>query len=427
MIRVRLVLVSTRALLLCGAATLGVFGLGASCASFRDDASAQDAGTDTGSDVGNDATADGGTADSPAGGDGGADGGGGADAGGAASPSDGGVCTASTCATTTVISGLYGPAALAVDTGYVYWLEVGSMIPQSGGSGQLVRLKKGTTCADRSCVEVIDPYALSGTFEGQLIYDNQLAVSTDYVCDSQSFNANPEHQINCFSLMSGFAETAIDQDYGDCDGLWLGPGSILWSLASSSATSSDGSIRMRPIAPTDGGAAPAVVSGRPNPTSVLADGTGTVWSETGLAEAGGAVMVAAAGDGGISSLVAQRGTPVAVAEYAGYVYWVDAQARTVLRTSRSGGGAVEPIANTDVNPFALVVDATGVYWASAGVANPDGSVAHAPLVPGGPTTVMMSGVVAIQALAVDATQVYVAAVGGNVDGGGSIVAMDKTR
>ena len=98
----------------------------------------------------------------------------------------------------------------------------------------------------------------------------------------------------------------------------------------------------------------------------------------------------------------------------------------MLRVPRSGG-AVEQIANTDDNPFALVVDASGVYWAAAGLTAPAGSVAHAPLVPGGPTTVMMTGVVAIQALAVDATQVYAAAVSGNVNGGGSIVAMAKSH
>ena len=135
------------------------------------------------------------------------------------------MCTASTCATTTVLSGLYGPAALAVDTSYVYWLEVGSMIPQGGGEGQLVRLQKGTTCADRSCVEVINPYALSGTFEGQLIYDNQLALGPSDVCYSQSFNAQAAHQISCFPL-SSLAQIVVDQDYGDCDSLWIGPGSL---------------------------------------------------------------------------------------------------------------------------------------------------------------------------------------------------------
>jgi hypothetical protein len=400
----------------------------ASCSSFRNDTGgAVDSGADAG---GVEASASDGAVD--AGGDStafGADGGpstdGSADSGDGSVGGDGGVCTSSTCPVTTVMGHLYGPAAVATDTTYVYWLEVGSMIPQAGGLGQLVRLKKGTTCADRSCVEVIDPYALSGTFEGQLIYDNQLAVSGQDVCYSQSFNAQSEHQISCFAL-TNLAQTLVDQDYGECDGIWIGPGSLVWSLASTSATSSDGSIRTRPIVQTDGGAAPAVASSRPDPTSVLADGAGVVWSELGVGDAGGAVLVAAS-DGGITPLVGPRGAPVAVAEYAGFVYWLDAQARTVVRTARAGGGAVDTIAQTDANPFALVVDPSGVYWASGGLTSPEGSVAHAPLVPGGPTTVMMTGVVAIQGMAVDATRVYVAAVGGTVDGGGSIVAIDKSR
>lgn len=379
------------------------------CSSFRNEGVSTDASTDapTGPDVAGDGPRDASTIGSPDAGDAG-------DSGDASSAADAGP--------TTVLSGLYGPAAVGVDTAYVYWLEVGSMIPQSGGSGQLVRLKKGSSCADRSCVEIIDPYALSGTFEGQLIYDNQLAVSGQYVCYSQSFNAQSEHQISCFSLTS-LAQTVVDQDYGECDGLWIGPSSLLWSLASTGATTSDGSIRTRAIVTTDGGAAPVVAGGRPNPTSVIADGTGVLWSETGVGDAGGAVMVAAQ-DGGISPLVSARGTPVAVAEYGGWVYWLDAAARTVLRTPRAGG-AVDQIANTDANAFALVVDATGVYWAAAGLTSPEGSVAHAPLVPGGPTTVLMTGVAGIQAMAVDATKVYVAAVGATVNGGGSIVAVDK--
>jgi hypothetical protein len=399
-------------------AALCLSALGVSCSTFKNEGTdaTPDASTDAGAlDASQiDALADGSAPDSAKV----------VDSGDAGSADDGGVCTQSTCATTTIISGLYGPAALAVDATYVYWLEVGSMIPQADGEGQLVRLQKGTSCADRSCVEVIDPYALSGTFEGQLIYDNQLALGPSDVCYSQSFNAQAEHQISCFPLAS-LAQIVVDQDYGDCDGLWIGPGSLVWSLASTTTTSNDGSIRIRALEGTDGGPAAAIASSRPYPTSVLADGAGTVWSELGASDAGGALMVAA-DDGGITPLVAQRGAPVAVAGYGGFVYWIDAQARTVLRVPRSGG-AVDQIANTDDNPFALVVDASGVYWAAAGLTDAAGSVAHAPLVPGGPTTVMMSGVVAIQALAVDATQVYAAAVGGDVNGGGSIVAMNKAH
>ncbi len=395
-----------------------------SCSTFKNEGegAATDGGTDAsavdGSQV--DAPADGGTLDSAKA----VDAGDAASTGDGGDGGDGGVCTQSTCPTTTVLAGLYGPAAVAVDATYVYWLEVGSMIPQAGGEGQLVRLQKGTSCADRSCVEVIDPYALSGTFEGQLIYDNQLALGPSDVCYSQSFNAQAEHQISCFPLAS-LAQIVVDQDYGDCDSLWIGPGSLVWSLASTTATSSDGSIRIRAIEGTDGGAAAAIAGSRPYPTSVLADGAGTVWSELGAGDAGGALMVAAA-DGGIAPLVSQRGAPVALAAYGGYLYWTDAAARSVLRIPRAGG-TVEQIANTDDNPFALVVDPSGVYWAAAGLTEPAGSVAHAPLVPGGPTTVMMTGVVGIQALAVDATQVYAAVLGASVNGGGSIVAMDKSH
>ena len=80
-----------------------------------------------------------------------------------------------------------------------------------------------------------------------------------------------------------------------------------------------------------------------------------------------------------------------------------------------------------MNTFALVVDASGVYWAAGGLTAQDGSVAHAPLVPGGPTTVMLTSVNGLQAIAVDSTQVYAAAVGGTVNGGGSILSLPKAH
>ncbi len=417
----------TLGLLLSVTSAVGAMGVSASCASFRTTNAAPTDGGDVTTDApaAHDDAAPGDDANPSQVQDGSSDSSfvepdGSADSGGS-----GTVCSQSTCTVTPLISNLYGPAALATDTTYVYWLEVGTGIPQADSEGQFVRLRKDATCTDRSCVEVLDQFALSGTFEGQLIYDNLVVVGPDDACYAQSYNAQSEHSIYCFPL-SSLTKTAIDQDFGECDNLSIGAGSILWSLASTSATLSDGSIRVHPLSASDGGKAPALASARPYPTSVVGDGTGVVWTELGLGDAGGAVNVVAL-DGGITSLATGRGGPTAVVEYAGYVYWIDADARTVSRTARAGGGAVEQIANTDANPFALVVDPTGVYWASGGLTSPEGSVAHAPLVPGGPTTVMMTSVIGIQALAVDASKIFVAAIGGSVNGGGSIVTMPKTR
>jgi hypothetical protein len=416
-------------------ASLGALGAIASCASFRDQGLAPGAGDDGGG------ASDGAVAaDAPPGSDSpGAEDAGGSgdaessndaitppdDATGPLDAGDAGTCSEPTCPVTTLLANLYGPAAIATDGAYVYWLEVGMSIPQAGGEGQFVRVKKSATCADRSCVEVIDPYALSGTFEGQLIYDNVVTVNGANACYAQSYNSPSEHSIFCFPLAS-FDKVAIDQDHGEAIALWQDPASVLWAIASSTGAASDGAIRTRAIASNDGGTAPAVVAGRPNPSSVLSDQDGVVWAEIGVNDAGGSVL-AVAPDGGVTKLATGRAGPTAIAEYGGYVYWIDADARRVSRAPRAGGGPIDLIAGTDPNPIALAVDATGVYWASAGVANPDGSVAHAPLVPGGPTTVMMTGVVGIQGIAVDSSRVWVAAIGGNVSGGGSIVSIAKTR
>ena len=114
--------------------------------------------------------------------------------------------------------------------------------------------------------------------------------------------------------------------------------------------------------------------------------------------------------------------------YGGYVYWLEYEARLVMRVRADGTGAPEQIATTDPSPFALVVDASGVYWASVGAAQTgsEGSVARAPLTPGGKTTPMMKDVRNVYDLAADDDAIYVAAVGAKL-GEGQILRLSKFK
>ena len=112
----------------------------------------------------------------------------------------------------------------------------------------------------------------------------------------------------------------------------------------------------------------------------------------------------------------------------GYVYWLEYQAKLVMRVRTDGTGAPEQIATTDPNPFALVVDASGVYRASSGAAQTgaEGSLARAPLTPGGKTTVMMKNVRNTYDLAADGEAIYVSLVGAQL-GQGKIQRIAKVK
>jgi hypothetical protein len=341
-----------------------------------------------------------------------------------AAQGDGVTCTEVTCALDVIENGLYGPVSIAVDATHLYFVEVGTTIPQGGGMGQLSRLPKGTTCADRSCFDVLDYQVLSGELEGQYIYDTHLALGPRDVCYTQSFNATAEHSIACFAL-SGLTKRSLDDGTGDVVALWIDGASAYWATASSGATASDGAVRTKGL--TSANDAGTVAAGRANPTSVTSDGARVWWSETGGGASRGTVN-ASQQDGGVLALAKGQATPAALAIYGGYVYWIDLAARTVMRALADGSGAPEQIATTDENPFAIAVDASGVYWASAGPGTQSslyGSIARSPLGPGGPTTVMITHLDGASALALDADDVYVASVGTQLSAG-RIGRMKKT-
>jgi hypothetical protein len=366
---------------------------------------------------------DGGAGTSDSGGN--AEGGGNADGGGSGS-----VCTAATCPPVTFQKNLYGPVALAVDGTHVYWIEVGTTIPQADMYGQLNRLPKSTTCAARSCYDILDGFVLSGELEGQLIYDTHIALGVNDVCYTQSYNANPEHSISCFGLTTGLIKRPLDQGAGDVLDLFIDGIDARWTIASSNTGVFDGIVQGAPLQASK---TVSLASNRQSPWSVTSDGTHLFWTEIGSGSPNGTIETLSpnATDGGADAgvpLFTARANPVSIRAYGGYLYWIEQAARKVMRAPANGTGMPEQIATTDENPFELEVDASGVYWASAGT-GPNalyGSVAHAPLVPGGVITTMMDNIDKVSQIALDSTSVWIASTGTNLDAG-LIVRMNKTH
>jgi hypothetical protein len=269
---------------------------------------------------------------------------------------------------------------------------------------------------------VVDPLVLEGELEGRYIYNTYLALGAQDICYTQSYNASPGHSIACFSL-STLTKRNLTNGTGASVALWVGGSTARWALGANGATK--GEIRGRAL---DGGTTQTIAGGRPDPTSVTSDDVGVYWTEREDAGAPPGSVDVLRPDGGVSALATGRAGPTSVKVHGGYVYWLEYAGKLVMRVRADGTGTPEQIATTEPNPFALVVDASGVYWASAGAAatGSEGSVARAPLTPGGKTTMMMSNVRTIYDLAIDATSIYVASVGAQL-GMGKIVRMNKVK
>jgi hypothetical protein len=154
-----------------------------------------------------------------------------------------------------------------------------------------------------------------------------------------------------------------------------------------------------------------------------------VWTEYGTSVDAGAVRRTPFDGGTRTLLAAQQAAPGGVAAYAGYVYWVNTGDGTVRRTRDDGTGGVEGVSSGENTPVAVAVDASGVYWINAGTSPDylDGALRRADLT-GGTATTMMSGVVNVQAMAIDDVDAYVCSAGtpGGQYHDGTIWQMPKT-
>jgi hypothetical protein len=183
-----------------------------------------------------------------------------------------------------MLDDLYGPVSIASSGQHLYFVEVGDNIPQGGGRGWLSRVPTSKSCTQRSCFDVIDPLVLTGELQGQYIYETHVAFGPNDVCLTQSYNATPDHSIECFDLVD-FQKRVLESGAGYVTDLWGGASVARWAMGSTTSASTDGEVRGRPLV---GGPVSTLASGRMGTSSVASDGTSTYFTESQVSATQGA-------------------------------------------------------------------------------------------------------------------------------------------
>lgn len=339
------------------------------------------------------------------------------------------VCTPELCPQEVLLDGLYGPVTIALDDTHYYWVEAWSEIPDGGGKAQLLRLPKELApCKHRSCVDLIDDGLVAGELESSFLsYLTLLEAGPSHVCVAQTFNNAQEYNVHCYPK-PGFTRTLLQSGNGVLTDLWLGPTDVWWAVRADHMLRSKGAIVGKLATAKETTEPTTYAEGLTGPSGVTSDGSTVYFTELGEAEGQGSVS--AVEHGKVRELSANHDVPISPRVFGHYVYWIDDRARKVLRAPVDGTGPTELIATTDEGALELAVDETGVYWASTGpfapgVPAPHGSVAHAPLTPGGETTVMLRDLRRVTDIAVDATHVYVTTAGDEPFEQGKIIRVKK--
>ncbi len=316
------------------------------------------------------------------------------------------VCTAAACPPVVMADDLHVPFVLAVNGTHLYWLERGN---GNDLDGELVRIAKTNPCvhADAGCRGVLD-----GNVAGQTSDFVTLGLGPADVCYTETYNAPAQHSLNCISLSSG-QKRAVFQGNGAGGNLAVLADAIYWANYGTSAAASNGAILR--VAEDAGFTAspPAVASNRPGPDSVAVEGANVFWSEVGATDGGGALYRAFVDGGARTAIAPGQHAPRPIALYGNQIYWADLRDGTIKRVNKDGSGTVETLASGQASPFTVVVDASGVYWATAGSPPDylDGTVMQHPLGSGTSATQVVGSVSSLAALVADANYLYYASMG----------------
>lgn len=333
---------------------------------------------------------------------------------------DAGPCDGGFCAPELLAAERVDPWDLAVDDGYIYWLEYG--LATNGLDGEVDRLAKGTTCLhrDAGCVE-----DLNFDFLGRFRVDT-LTVAGENLCWTEWY-AEARHVV-CQSLVTNGERTmAVDQPAATRP--FVVGDALYWVNQGTSAAASDGQLQRLSLSAAQGTSPTTLVDHRPFPGSATVAQEHLVWTELGVTSDAGAVWALPLDGGPAFALEGQLRAPLSVQRCGPLeqVRWVEFREGTVK------GGALSPdsgvlLVTGQQRPFQLACDDTYLFWLNAGVSatGADGSLWRARL-DGTGAEPMVRGIPYAGAMAIDAQYVYYLALGTQTRIDGRLYRIRKDR
>jgi hypothetical protein len=347
--------------------------------------------------------------------------------GGCGNDCEGGACQEAGCAALppgVIATGQHAPVSLGVDDVNVYWISAGTscVIPGGGGGsggppvkpiivplddGQVVKCAK-SGCGNRPTVlasrlTMFGLGATAGNFavDGAGVYWSGPLRSVGSAIFRCAVNGCSDMPVALWSGQVGARGIAVDSNrvywtggpsgtdvadcpIGGCDG--GAPATLATGQALLSGVATDGvnvywrnlgQILACPVAGC--GAGPVVLASSQSTAGgqLALDATNVYWLNASGAQGGQVMKCAKAGCGGAPTALASGGVqPVALAVDGSSVYWTDSS--SVLKCAVSGcGGAPSFVADYRSSPGAIAVDATRVYWAEGATSGFGGTIVSA--------------------------------------------------
>jgi hypothetical protein len=219
---------------------------------------------------------------------------------------------------------------IAIDEANVYWTD------SANPDGKVVRIAKGggapTTLATGQ------PWAHGVAVDATHVYwTNAVSMA------GGSVHATP---------LGGGAVTALAANEDQPHSMVVASGSVFWATL----------VGVNRV-PITGGSATVVAEGA-FPGGLTADGTHVYWANSGYP--GGKIMKAPLAGGAAVELVpTSHDSVVGVAVDETSVYWTTIESGTVMKVGLDGGATTELVSG-QVEPRAIVADATSLYWVNSG-------------------------------------------------------------
>lgn len=231
---------------------------------------------------------------------------------------------------TVLASGSMDPVGIAVDDANVYWTDT------ADPDGQVMKLPKSGGAPTALATE--QPWAHGIAIDAANIYwTNTVSM------DQGSVNTMP---------IGGGAPTTLAAQQDSPHSIAVAGGSVFWATLV-------GVMRV----PIGGGSATVAADGA-FPGALTADGTHLYWANSGYP--GGKIMkLPLAGGDAIELVPTSHDSVVGVAVDDTSVYWTTIEAGAVMKVGLDGGATTQ-LVSRQVQPRAIVADATSLYWVNSG-------------------------------------------------------------